>query len=147
MWIILDLAGLLVAARAVSGARAELPAALGSLPRLSWIWLVPAVAAERCAFTALTLAQRRILCAGGVRLSASPLARLAVTSQAVGNVLPDGYLFSGVVVLRLLARRGASQLLVLWMLAIVGLLYLVTLLLVGLIGAQVATPRTLGIWC
>jgi hypothetical protein len=138
MWIILDLAGLLVAVRAVSGARAELLAGLRSLPRLSWIWLVPAVAAECCAFTALALAQRRILCAGGVNVSASPLARLAVTSQAVGSVLPAGYLFSGVVVLRVLARRGASRLLVLWMLAIVGLLYLVTLLLVGLIGAQLA---------
>jgi uncharacterized membrane protein YbhN (UPF0104 family) len=138
IWIILGLAGLLVAARTVSGARAELLAGLGSLPRLSWIWLVPAVAAECCAFTALALAQRRILCAGGVNVSASPLARLAVTSQAVGNVLPAGYLFSGVVVLRVLARRGIRQLLVLWMLAIVGLLYLVTLLLVGLIGAQLA---------
>jgi uncharacterized membrane protein YbhN (UPF0104 family) len=138
MWIILDLAGLLVAARAVSGVRGELLAGLGTLPRLSWIWLVPAVAAECCAFTALALAQRRILRAGGVNVSVSPLARLAVTSQAVGSVLPAGYLFSGVVVLRVLARRGVSQLLVLWMLAIVGLLYLVTLLLVGLIGAQLA---------
>ena len=138
IWIILGLACLLVAARAVSGGRAELLAGLGSLPRLSWIWLLPAVAAECCAFTALALAQRRILGAGGVHVSASPLARLAVTSQAVGSVLPAGYLFSGVVVLRILARRGVSQLLVLWMLAIAGLLYLVTLLLVGLIGAQLA---------
>jgi len=50
-------------------------------------------------------------------------------------VLPAGYLFSGVVVLRVLTRRGVSQLLVLWMLAIAGLLYLVTLLLAGLTGA------------
>jgi putative heme transporter len=138
MWIILDLAGLLLAARAVSGVRGELVAGLGTLPRLSWIWMVPAVAAECCAFTALALAQRRILHAGGVNVSVGPLARLAVTSQAVGSVLPAGYLFSGVVVLRVLARRGVSHLLVLWMLAIVGLLYLVTLLLVGLIGAQLA---------
>jgi putative heme transporter len=138
--IILGLACLLVAARAVSRGRAELLVGLGGLPRLSWIWLLPAVAAECCAFTALALTQRRILRAGGVNVSVSPLARLAVTSQAVGSVLPAGYLFSGVVVLRVLARRGVSQLLVLWMLAIAGLLYLVTLLLVGLIGAHLAPP-------
>jgi putative heme transporter len=138
MWIALGLACLLVAARTVSGGRAELLAGLSNLRRLSWKWLVPAVAAECCAFTALALAQRRILHAGGVNVSVGPLARLAVTSQAVGSVLPAGYLFSGVVVLRVLARRGVSHLLVLWMLAIVGLLYLVTLLLVGLIGAQLA---------
>lgn len=137
--IILSLACLLAAARVVSGGRAELLAGLDTLLRSSWIWLLPAVAAECCAFTALAFAQRRILRAGGVKVSASTLVRLAVTSQAVGSVLPAGYLFSGVVVLRVLARRGLSQLLVLWMLAIAGLLYLVTLLLVGLIGAQL-TP-------
>jgi len=84
MWIILDLVGLLVAARAVSGGRTELLNGLGSLPRLSSIWLVPAVAAECCTFIALALAQRRILRAGGVNVGTSPLARLAVTSQAVG---------------------------------------------------------------
>ena len=68
------------------------------------------------------------------------LARLAVVAQAVGSVLPAGYLFSGVVVLRVLARRGTSQLLVLWMLAIAGLLYIITLLVVGLVGAQL-TPE------
>jgi len=140
MWIFLDLAGLLVAARAVSGARAELLAGLGSLSRWSSVWLIPAVAAECCAFIALALAQRGMLRAGGVDVGTSPLARLAVTSQAVGSVLPAGYLFSGVVVLRVLARRGVSHLLAVWMLAIAGLLYLVTLLLVGLVGAQLAPP-------
>jgi putative heme transporter len=53
-------------------------------------------------------------------------------------VLPAGYLVSNVVVLRVLARRGVSQLLALWMLAIAGLLSIVTLLLIGLIGAQLA---------
>jgi putative heme transporter len=138
IWITLSLAGLLVAARTVYSGRAELLAGLSNLPRLSWIWLIPAVAAECCAFTALALAQRRILGAGGVNVSAGSLARLAVASQAVGSVLPAGYLFSGVVVLRVLVRRGVSQLLVLWMLAIAGLLYLLTLLLIGLIGAQLA---------
>lgn len=137
---ILGLACLLAAARAVSGGRAELLAGLDNLSWSSWLWLLPAVAAECFAFTAMALAQRRILRAGGANVSASTLARLAVTSQAVGSVLPAGYLFSGVVVLRVLARRGLSQLLVLWMLAIAGLLYLVTLLLVGLIGAQL-TPE------
>src|SRR5690348_14068047 len=109
MWIILDLAGLLVAARAVSGGRVELLNGLGGLRRWSSIWLVPAVAAECCAFIALALAQRRILRAGGVNVGTGPLARLAVTGQAVGSVLPAGYLFSGVVVLRVLARPDVSR--------------------------------------
>jgi putative heme transporter len=138
IWIILSLAGLFFAARAVSGSRGELLAGLSSLRRASPIWLVPAIAAECGAFIALARAQRRILHGGGVSVKAGVLARLAVTGQAVGSVLPAGYLFSGVVVLRVLARRGVGRLLVLWMLAIAGLLYIVTLLLVGLIGAQLA---------
>jgi uncharacterized membrane protein YbhN (UPF0104 family) len=59
----------------------------------------------------------------------------------MGSVLPAGYLISNVVVLRVLARRGVSQLLALWMLAIAGLLYIVTLLLIGLVGAQLAPAR------
>jgi uncharacterized membrane protein YbhN (UPF0104 family) len=131
-------AGLLLAAQAVIGARAELLAGVSSLRRVSWIWLGVAIVAECCAFTALGFAQRRLLWAGGVRVGVGALARLAVASQAVGSVLPAGYLISNVVVLRVLARRGVSQLLALWMLAIAGLLYIVTLLLIGLIGAQLA---------
>ena len=138
IWIIIGLAGVLLAARAVAGSRAELLAAVSNLGRVSWIWLGPAIAAECCAFTALAFAMRRMLRAGGVNVSTGALARLAVASQAVGSVLPAGYLISGVVVLRVLARRGVSQLLALWMLAIAGLLYVVTLLLIGLAGAQLA---------
>jgi uncharacterized membrane protein YbhN (UPF0104 family) len=135
IWIILTLAGLVFAARAVTGSRGELLAGVSNLRRASWIWIVPAIAAECGAFIALARAQRRILHGGGVNLSMGVLAGLAVAAQAVASVLPAGYLFSGVVVLRVLARRGLSQLLVLWMLAIAGLLYLVTLLLAGLTGA------------
>ena len=108
IWIILTLAGLLFAARAVSGSRGELLAGLSNLRRASWIWLVPAIAAECGAFISLARAQRRILHGGGVSVRAGVLARLAVAAQAVGSVLPAGYLFSGVVVLRVLTRRGVS---------------------------------------
>jgi putative heme transporter len=140
IWAILGLAGLLLAAQAIAGNRAELFAAVSNVRQVSWAWLVPAIAAECCAFTALALAQRRMLRAGGATVSVGALARLAVASQAVGSVLPAGYLISGVVVLRVLARRGISQLLALWMLAIAGLLYIVALLLIGLVGAQLAPP-------
>jgi hypothetical protein len=142
IWAIFGLAGVLLAVQAVAGSRAELFAAVSNLGRASWIWLAPAIAAECCAFTALAFAQRRLLRAGDVNVSVGALARLAVASQAVGSVLPAGYLISNVVVLRVLARRGISQLLALWMLAIAGLLYIVTLLLIGLIGAQLAPART-----
>jgi putative heme transporter len=135
IWIILTLAGLVFAARTVTGSRGELLAGVSNLRRASWIWMAPAIAAECGAFIALARAQRRILHGGGVNVSMGVLARLAVAAQAVGSVLPAGYLFSGVVVLRVLARRSLGQLLVLWMLAIAGLLYLITLLLAGLTGA------------
>jgi putative heme transporter len=140
IWAILTLVGLVLAAQAVAGNRAELFAAVGGVRQVSWAWLGLAVAAECCAFTALAFAQRRMLSAGGATVSVGALTRLAVASQAVGSVLPAGYLISGVVVMRVLARRGISQLLALWMLAITGLLYIVTLLLVGLVGAQLAPP-------
>jgi putative heme transporter len=142
IWLVLGLAGLLLAARAVAGSRAELFAGVKSLRQASWIWLGAAVVAEGGAFTALAFAQRRMLRAGGVNVSvgAGALARLAVASQAMGSVLPAGYLVSDVVVLRVLSRRGVSQLLALWMLAVAGLLYIVTLLLIGLAGAQLAPP-------
>ena len=138
IWTILGLAGLLLAVQAVAGSRAEFFAAIGSVRQVSWIWLGLAIAAECCAFTAMAFALRRMLRAGGVTVSVGALARLAVAGQAVGSVLPAGYLVSDVVVLRVLARRGVSQLLALWMLAIAGLLYIVTLLLIGLVGAQLA---------
>ena len=140
VWLVLGLAGLLVAARAVAGSRAELFAGLRSLRQVSWAWLVAAVVAEGCAFTALAFAQRRMLRAGGVNVGVGALARLAVASQAMGSVLPAGYLVSDVVVLRILSRRGVSQLLGLWMLAVAGLLYIVTLLLIALVGAQLSPP-------
>jgi len=139
IWIILTLVGLVFAARTVTGGRGELLAGVSNLRRASWIWIIPAMAAECGAFIALARAQRRILRGGGVNVSVGVLARLAVAAQAAGSVLPAGYLFSGVVVLRVLARRGLNQLVILWMLAIAGLLYLVTLLLAGLAGA-VLTP-------
>jgi uncharacterized membrane protein YbhN (UPF0104 family) len=140
IWLVLGLAGLLLAARAVASSRAELFAGIRSLCQVSWIWLGAAVVAEAGAFTALAFAQRRMLRAGGVSVGVGALARLAVASQALGSVLPAGYLVSDVVVLRVLSRRGVSQLLALWMLAVAGLLYLVTLLLIGLAGAQLAPP-------
>ena len=140
IWLVLGLAGLLIAARAVAGSRAELFAGIRSLRQVSWIWLSAAVVAEGGAFTALAFAQRRMLRAGGVSVGVGALARLAVASQAMGSVLPAGYLVSDAVVLRVLSRRGVSQLLALWMLAVTGLLYIVTLLLIGLVGAQLAPP-------
>ena len=138
IWLTLGLAGLVLAAQAVVGGRAELVAAVSNMRRVSWFWLCPAIAAECCAFTALAFAQRRMLRAGGVNVSVGALTRLAVASQAAGSVLPTGYLVSGVVVLRVLARRGVSQLLALWMLAVAGFQYLVGLLLIGLVGALLA---------
>lgn len=134
------LGGPACAARAAAGSRAELFAGIRSLRHASWIWLGVAVVAEGGAFTSLAFAQRRMLRAGGVSAGVSALARLAVASQAVGGVLPAGYLVYDVVVLRVLARSGVSQLLALWMLTVAGLLYLVTLLLIGLVGAQLAPP-------
>src|SRR6266705_1560827 len=129
---------------AVSAGRAPTPWAMRTWAFIvrwrRWIWLGPAVVAEGGAFTALAFAQRRMLRAGGVNVGVGALARLAVASQAMGSVLPAGYLVSDVVVLRVLSRRGVSQLLALWMLAVAGLLYIVTLLLIGLAGAQLAPP-------
>jgi uncharacterized membrane protein YbhN (UPF0104 family) len=141
IWIIASLAGLLLAARAVAGSRTELLAAVSNLRQVSWVWLGFAAGAECCAFIALALAQRRLLRAGGASVSVGALARLAVASQAMGSVLPAGYLVSNVVVLRILARRGVRQMLALWMLALAGLLYIVALVFIGLVGAQLASAE------
>ena len=92
IWFLVGLAGLLLAARAVAGSRAELFAGIRSLSHVSWIWLGVAAGAEGGAFTALAFAQRRMLRVGGVSVGVGALARLAVASQAVGSVLPVGYL-------------------------------------------------------
>jgi hypothetical protein len=55
IWLVLGLAGLLLAARAVAGSRAELFAGIRSLHHVSWIWLGVAAGAEGGAFTALAL--------------------------------------------------------------------------------------------
>src|SRR6266536_3506126 len=140
IWLMLSSAGLVLAVQEVVGSRAELLSAIGDLRRVSWTWLGVAILAEWCSYTAVAFAQRRLLRAGGVTVRVGTLGRLAVASQAMGSVLPVGYLVSNVVVLGGLTRRGVGKMLALWMLAMVGLLYIVTLVLIGLVGAQLAPP-------
>jgi hypothetical protein len=51
IWLVLGLAGLLLAARAVAGSRAELFAGIRSLRQVSWTWLGVAAVAEGASFT------------------------------------------------------------------------------------------------
>lgn len=136
--MMLSLAGMALAARAIAGSRAELMGALGNLRHVSWAWVSLAVLAEGCSFAAVALAQRRLLRAGGVTVRARFLGSLAVASQAIGSVLPAGYLTSNVVVLGVMARRGVGKMMTLWMLAVAGFLYIVALVVIGLVGAQLA---------
>src|SRR5438067_1450301 len=87
IWILLTLAALVFAARAVTGSRGELLAGVSNLRRASWIWMVPAIAAECGAFIALARARRRILHGGCFNVSMGVLARLV--DAAVLDLRPE----------------------------------------------------------
>lgn len=102
-------------------------------------WLAAATSAELASYLLYGLAIRQLLRSGGAPdIALLPLTAVGITAQAAAYCLPGGVAVSGPVTYRRLARRGVDPALTGWTLAVSTLLYLSALVLLALIGAELA---------
>ena len=115
-----------------------------SLGRLSLGWVTLAVLAEVSSFVLAAELQHHLLGAARVRMPRSSLVALTYASSAVSDVMPVGAAFSNGYTYRRLVRRDVRPGLVAWMLVVSATLSVATLVLLGLVGAQI---HGLGVLC
>jgi uncharacterized membrane protein YbhN (UPF0104 family) len=106
--------------------------------------LALAVAAEIVSFVAAAELQHHLLVGTGTRVDRLSLVALTYAGMAMSATLPAGPAVSGRYMYRTLVRRGSSAASAAWVLAATALLSLVSLLLLGLVGAQI---RGFGVVC
>ena len=129
---------------AVASQRRSLLAATHRLGRLSPAWLALAIGAEILSFLAAAELQHHLLVGTGTRVDRSSLVALTYAGTAMSATLPAGPAVSGRYVYRTLLRRGSSAGAAAWVLAATAVLSLVSLVVLGVIGAQI---RGLGVVC
>jgi len=101
---------------ALNGQRGELIGASKALSHLRLGWLFVAAAFEVASFVCFGLLQRRLLRAGGVRVSAAFATLLTLAAGALANSVPAGPAFASVYAFRRYRRKGADDALALWVL-------------------------------
>jgi uncharacterized membrane protein YbhN (UPF0104 family) len=124
--------------------RSSLLSATDRLGRLSPAWLTLALGAEAVSFLAAAELQHHLLAGTGVRVDRRCLIALSYAGTAMSATLPAGPAVSGRYTYRALLRRGTTAGAAAWVMAATGVLSLVSLALLGLVGAQL---RGLGILC
>jgi putative heme transporter len=128
----------------VASQRHSLLAATDRLGRVSPAWLVLAVAAETVSFLAAAELQHQLLAGTGTRVDRRCLIALSYATTAMSATLPAGPAVSGRYSYRALTRRGSTAGAATWVLAAAAVLSIVSLALLGVIGAQL---RGLGVLC
>jgi uncharacterized protein (TIRG00374 family) len=105
-----------------------------------------AIVAEGASMLALARLQRRLLRAGGVRLSIASMVVIVYASNAISVSVPiAGYPMSAAFSFRSLARRGADRILAGWVLAISGVTSTVAFALVVAVGGMVSGNAVAGV--
>ena len=126
------------AVQVVTANSAELSGASDYLARSSPPLIALAVGAEALSYLNFTLLQRRLLGAGGLRVSLVPLAAISLAGNAMTNSLPGGGAFATVFAYRQFRRRGADEALTTWTLVAFTALTAITLAAISVIGLVVA---------
>ncbi|HEX3541346.1 MAG TPA: flippase-like domain-containing protein, partial [Acidimicrobiales bacterium] len=106
-------------------------------------WLALAIAAEIVSFVAAAELQHLLL-GPSTRVDRLSLVALTYAGTAMSATLPAGPAVSGRYTYRTLVRRGSSAGAAAWVLAATAILSFVTLVLLGLVGAQI---RGFGVAC
>jgi uncharacterized membrane protein YbhN (UPF0104 family) len=114
------------------------------LGRISLAWLALALGAEMVSFLAAAELQHHLLAGAGARVDRRALIALTYAGTAMSATLPAGPAVAGRYTYRALTRRGATASAAAWVLAATAVLSIVTLALLGLIGAQL---RGFGVFC
>lgn len=126
------------AVQVVTANSAELSGASDYLARASPPLIALAIGAEALSYLNFTLLQRRLLGAGGLRVSLLPLAAISLAGNAMTNSLPGGGAFATVFAYRQFRRRGADEALTTWTLVAFTALTAITLAVISVIGLIVA---------
>ena len=107
-------------------------------------WLIAALAAEALSFFCYALVQRRLLLAGGARLTRRTMLSLAVAATGVTNLVPGGTAPASGWLVGQYRRRGIPMPLALWAVLAGGYAATVSILALLLVGAAVA--GLIGAW-
>jgi hypothetical protein len=102
------------------------------------------VAAEVLSFVVAAELQHHLLVGTGTRVDRSSFVALTYAGTAMWAALPAGPVVSGRYVYRTLLRRGSSAAAAAWVLAATAVLSLVSLVVLGVMAAQI---RGLGVVC
>jgi len=116
----------------------ELSGAGAYLEHASWGWIGLAAAAEALSYLSFTLLQHRLLLAGGLRVSLTPLGAMSLAGNAISISLPGGTAFATVFAYRQYRRRGADEALATWTLVAFTALTAVTLAALAVFGLAIA---------
>jgi uncharacterized protein (TIRG00374 family) len=135
---VVGLAAVGAAAYAVSGKTDELQGATSYLAHLRWWWVVLAITAEAVSYVAYASVQRRLLRAGGVRISMLPMTGISLAAMAIQNSLPGGVVFYAAYTFRQYRRFGADEVLAGWTLVALNVVSFVTLALLAAVGLALA---------
>jgi uncharacterized protein (TIRG00374 family) len=119
---------------AVGGQRGELQGALSYLEDLKWQWVLTAAVTEFLAIVAFGALQRVLLEAGGVEADLPDMTAIAFAGNAIQNSLPAGPLWSNVFAFRQFKRRGADDVLAVWVLVATSIASAASLALVAALG-------------
>jgi uncharacterized membrane protein YbhN (UPF0104 family) len=133
-----------VVAVAVLPQRRSLRSAAERAAHLSPLWLVVAFGAEAASLLAMAELQYQLLAGSGSRVNRRSLVAVSYAATALAAALPAGPAVASQYTYRSLLRRGSTAGAAGWVLAAAGVLSMVTLVLLGLIGAQL---RGFGILC
>jgi uncharacterized protein (TIRG00374 family) len=109
------------------------------LGHADWKWVPLAIFAESVSMVTLARLQRRLLRAGGVRLSINSMLGIIYASNAISMSIPiAGSPLGAAFSFRSFARRGADRSLAGWVLAMSGVISTVAFALVVALGAMVS---------
>jgi len=118
----------------LGGQRGELQGALSYLEDLKWQWVVMACVTEFLAIVAFGALQRVLLEAGKVHAQLADMTAIAFAGNAIQNSLPAGPLWSNVFAFRQFKRRGADDILSVWVLVATSIASAASLALVAVLG-------------
>jgi uncharacterized membrane protein YbhN (UPF0104 family) len=124
--------------------RRSLLSASDRLGRISPAWLVLALGAETVSYLAAAELQHHLLASTGIRVDRRSLVALSYAGTAISATVPAGPAVSGRYTFRALQRRGTTAGTAAWVLAASAVLSIVTLAVLGLVGAQL---RGVGVLC
>ncbi|MDQ6837240.1 MAG: YbhN family protein [Actinomycetota bacterium] len=127
-----------IAVNLVAGRRTELEGAATILGDLRWGWLVLAFSIEITSVVAFAEVERRMLCAGGLRVGLWPLTGIALAGNSVQNSLPGGVAWASVFAYRQFRVRGADDVLAAWTMVAVEILSGASLALLAGVGVALA---------